>query len=143
MAASSTRFNGEYTDGAKSSRPSGNDRTNVVLDDPIRLDPSSFQLSNNDYPESGSVMSNSRQLAHQWWATLNQVDRQRVWDSRHRYLAGDLVESMAKAGVPVVSDGRWSCVSVGPTGFTVPIAVQQLLEGLSRVPNGDRPPGNA
>jgi hypothetical protein len=38
---------------------------------------------------------------------------------------------MAKAGVPVVSDGRWSCVSVGPTGFTVPVAVQQLLEGLS------------
>ena len=89
------------------------------------------------------MMSNSRQLAHQWWATLDQADRQRVWDSRHRYLAGDLVESMAKAGVPVVSDGRWSCVSVGPTGFTVPIAVQQLLEGLSRVPNGDRPLGNA
>ena len=42
------------------------------------------------------------------------------------------VESMANAGVPVVSDGRWSCVSVGPTGFTVPVAVQQLLEGLSR-----------
>ena len=105
--------------------------------------PSSFQLSNNDYPESGSVMSNSRQLAHQWWATLNQVDRQRVWDSRHRYLAGDLVESMAKAGVPVVSDGRWSCVSVGPTGFTVPIAVQQLLQGLSQNPDENNPHENA
>jgi hypothetical protein len=101
---------------------------------------SSFQLSNNDYSESGSMMNNSRQLAHQWWATLDKVDRQRVWDSRHRYLAGDLVESMAKAGVPVVSDGRWSCVSVGPTGFTVPIAVQQLLERLS---HGDSSLGNA
>ena len=38
-------------------------------------------------------MSNSLQLARQWWATLDQVDRQRVWDSRHSYLAGDLVES--------------------------------------------------
>ncbi len=45
-------------------------------------------------------MSNSLQLARQWWATLDQVDRQRVWDSRHSYLAGDLVESMANAGVP-------------------------------------------
>jgi hypothetical protein len=44
---------------------------------------------------------------------------------------------MANAGVPVVSDGRWSCVSVGPTGFTVPIAVQQLLERLSQVTHGD------
>jgi hypothetical protein len=75
-------------------------------------------------------MSNSVQLAHQWWATLGPDDRQRVWDSRHSYLAGDLVESMANAGVPVVSDGRWSCVSVGPTGFTIPLAVQQLLERL-------------
>ncbi|MGH3962175.1 MAG: hypothetical protein ACRDRY_02810 [Pseudonocardiaceae bacterium] len=87
-------------------------------------------------------MSNSLQLAHQWWDALNQADRQRVWDSRHSYLAGDLVESMANAGVPVVSDGRWSCVSVGPTGFTVPTAVQQLLDGLSWLPNGDRPLGN-
>ena len=77
-------------------------------------------------------MSNSRQLAHRWWADLGQADRQRVWDSRHSYLAGDLVESMAKAGVPVVSDGRWSCVSIGPTGFTVPTAVEQLLKGLSQ-----------
>jgi hypothetical protein len=141
--AASTRFNGEYTDGAKLSDRAGATaltRCSMTLSDWI---PSSFQLSNNDYSESGSVMSNSRQLAHQWWTTLDQVDRQRVWDSRHRYLAGDLVESMAKAGVPVVSDGRWSCVSVGPTGFTVPIAVQQLLEGLSQAPNGDRPPGNA
>ncbi len=75
-------------------------------------------------------MSDSLQLAHQWWATLGQADRQRVWQSRHSYLAGDLVESMANAGVPVVSDGRWSCVGVGPTGFTLPIAVQQLLNGL-------------
>ncbi len=82
-------------------------------------------------------MSNSLQLAHQWWDTLDQTDRQRVWDARHSYLAGDLVESMANAGVPVVSDGRWSCVSVGPTGFTVPIAVQQLLERLSQVTHGD------
>lgn len=44
---------------------------------------------------------------------------------------------MAKAGVPVVSDGRWSCVSVGPTGFTVPVAVQQLLAGLSQTPEKD------
>lgn len=77
-------------------------------------------------------MSNSLQLAHRWWADLGQADRQRVWDSRHSYLAGDLVESMAKAGVPVVSDGRWSCVSIGPTGFTVPTAVEQLLKGLSQ-----------
>ena len=87
-------------------------------------------------------MNNARELAHQWWAALGQTDRQRVWDSRHSYLAGDLVESMAEAGVPVVSDGRWSCVSVGPTGFTVPTAVQQLLDGLSRIPDGDRPLGN-
>jgi hypothetical protein len=85
----------------------------------------------NDYPEGGSAMSNALQLAHQWWATLDQTDQQRVWDARHSYLAVDLVESMASAGVPVVSDGRWSCVSVGPTGFTVPVAVQQLLQGLS------------
>ncbi|MFY9805746.1 MAG: hypothetical protein WCC38_02600 [Pseudonocardiaceae bacterium] len=82
-------------------------------------------------------MSNSLQLAHQWWDTLDQTDRQRVWAARHTYLAGDLVESMANAGVPVVSDGRWSCVSVGPTGFTVPIAVQQLLERLSQLPHPD------
>ncbi|HKR48993.1 MAG TPA: hypothetical protein VJT72_05315 [Pseudonocardiaceae bacterium] len=87
-------------------------------------------------------MSNTRELARQWWAALGQTDRQRVWDSRHSYLAGDLVESMAEAGVPVVSDGRWSCVSVGPTGFTMPTAVQQLLDGLSRIPDGDRPLGN-
>jgi hypothetical protein len=87
-------------------------------------------------------MSNSLQLARQWWATLDQVDRQRVWDSRHSYLAGDLVESIAKAGVPVVSDGRWSCVSVGPTGFTVPTAVQQLLHGLSQISDGNSPHEN-
>jgi hypothetical protein len=83
-----------------------------------------------------SVMDSSLQLAHQWWATLDQSDRQRVWDARHSYLAGDLVESMARAGVPVVSDGRWSCVSIGPTGFTVPIAVQQLLRRLPQSPDG-------
>ena len=88
-------------------------------------------------------MGNSLQLGHQWWAALGQADRQRVWDSRHSYLASDLVESMAKAGVPVVSDGRWSCVSIGPTGFTVPTAVEQLLKGLSRTPHGDRPLGTA
>lgn len=77
-------------------------------------------------------MSNPLHLAHQWWATLDHADRQRVWKARHSYLAGDLVESMARAGVPVISDGRWSCVSVGPTGFTVPVAVEQLLQGLSR-----------
>jgi hypothetical protein len=75
-------------------------------------------------------MRDALQLTHRWWATLDQADRQRVWDARHGYLASDLVESMANAGVPVVSDGRWSCVSVGPTGFTLPIAVQQLLNGL-------------
>jgi hypothetical protein len=75
-------------------------------------------------------MSDSLRLAHQWWATLDPADRQRVWDARDSYLTGDLVESMANAGVPVISDGRWSCVSVGPTGFTVPLAVQQLLQGL-------------
>lgn len=80
-------------------------------------------------------MRDSLQLAHQWWATLDQADRQRVWDARHSYLAGDLVESMASAGVPVVSDGRWSCVGIGPTGFTVPIAVQQLLQRLDQMPN--------
>jgi len=51
-------------------------------------------------------MSTSAQLARQWWDTLHPADRQRVWDSRHSYLAGDLVESMANAGVPVVSDGH-------------------------------------
>jgi hypothetical protein len=93
---------------------------------------------NNDYPEGGSAMSTPLQLAHQWWASLDQADRQRVWNARHSYLAGDLVESMAKAGVPVVSDGRWSCVGVGPTGFTVPVAVQQLLEGLAQAPDDAR-----
>jgi hypothetical protein len=77
----------------------------------------------NDYPEGGSAMSNPLQLAHQWWATLDQADRQRVWNARDSYLAGDLVESMAKVGV-------------GPTGFTVPVAVQQLLERLSQTPDG-------
>jgi hypothetical protein len=76
-------------------------------------------------------MSTSAQLARQWWDTLHPIDRQRVWDSRHSYLAGDLVESMANAGVPVVSDGRWSCISIGPTGFTVPDAVQQLPPGTN------------
>jgi hypothetical protein len=93
---------------------------------------------NNDYPEGGSAMSNALQLAHQWWATLDQADRQRVWKARHSYLAGDLVESMANAGVPVVSDGRWSCVGVGPTGFTVPVAVEELLERLAQAPDGAR-----
>jgi hypothetical protein len=83
-------------------------------------------------------MNNSLQLAHQWWAALGETNRQRVWDSRYSYLAGDLVESMATAGVPVVSDGRWSCVSVGPTGLTVPTAVEQLLQGLSQIPEEDR-----
>lgn len=81
-------------------------------------------------------MNNSAQLARQWWDTLDPADRQRVWDCRHSYLAGDLVESMANAGVPVVSDGRWSCVSVGPTGFTVPNAVRHLLQELSQIPDG-------
>jgi hypothetical protein len=84
-------------------------------------------------------MSNPAQLARQWWDTLDPADRQRVWDSRHSYLAGDLVESMATAGVPVVSDGRWSCVSVGPTGFTVPNAVRHLLHELSQIPDGHSP----
>jgi hypothetical protein len=75
-------------------------------------------------------MRDSLQLAHQWWATLNPSDRQRVWNARSGYLPGELVESMANAGVPVVSDGRWSCVSIGPTGFTMPIAIQHLLQGL-------------
>jgi hypothetical protein len=81
-------------------------------------------------------MSTPLQLAHQWWETLDQADRQRVWNARHSYLAGDLVESMANAGVPVVSDGRWSCVGVGPTGFTMPVAVEQLLARLSQAPDG-------
>jgi hypothetical protein len=101
------------------------------------------ELPNDNHPEGDFVMSNSLQLAHHWWATLNSADRQRVWDARYSYLAGDLVESMAKAGVPVVSDGRWSCVTVGPTGFTVPVAVEQLLQGLSQIPTGDNPAGNA
>jgi hypothetical protein len=89
-------------------------------------------------------MSNSRHLAHEWWAALDEANRQRAWDSRHSYLAGDLVESMANAGVPVVSDGRWSCVSVGPTdGFTVPTAVEHLLQGLSQTPGEHSPPANA
>lgn len=83
-------------------------------------------------------MSNPLQLAHQWWATLDQADRQRVWNARHSYLAGDLVESMANAGVPVVSDGRWSCVGVGPTGFTVPVAVEELLARLAQAPDSAR-----
>ncbi|MGH3767128.1 MAG: hypothetical protein ACRDS0_18845 [Pseudonocardiaceae bacterium] len=28
-------------------------------------------------------MSNSLQLAHQWWAALDQANRQRVWNSRY------------------------------------------------------------
>jgi hypothetical protein len=87
-------------------------------------------------------MTNSAQLARQWWGTLDPANRQRVWDSRHSYLAGDLVESMATAGVPVVSDGRWSCVSVGPTGVTVPNAVRQLLQELSQIPDGHSPHEN-
>jgi hypothetical protein len=81
-------------------------------------------------------MSTPLQRAHEWWETLGHADRQRVWNARHSYLAGDLVESMANAGVPVVSDGRWSCIGVGPTGFTVPVAVEQLLERLSQAPDG-------
>ena len=88
-------------------------------------------------------MSTSAQLARQWWDTLHPADRQRVWDSRHSYLAGDLVESMANAGVPVISDGRWSCISVGPTGFTVPNSVEQLLQELSPMPNENSPYENA
>ena len=108
----------------------------------LRRRASAHEDDYDDYPESGSAMSNSLQLAHQWWAGLGETDRQRVWDSRHSYLAGDLVESKAEAGVPVVSDGRWSCVSVGPTGFTVPTAVRQLLDGLSRTHDEDRAFGN-
>lgn len=37
-------------------------------------------------------LNSSLQLAHHWWATLGQADRQRVWDGRHSYLAGDSVE---------------------------------------------------
>ncbi len=81
-------------------------------------------------------MNNSTQLTQQWWAQLGSADRQRVWNRRHSYLPGDLVESMANAGIPVVSDGRWSCVSVGPTGFTVPVHVEQMLERLSLVADG-------
>ena len=50
---------------------------------------------------------------------------------------------MANAGVPVVSDGRWCCVSVGPTGFTVPTAVEQLLQELSQMPDENLPHENA
>jgi hypothetical protein len=89
--------------------------------------------------EQGTTMSNSTQLTQQWWARLGSADRQRVWNRRHSYLPGDLVESMANAGIPVVSDGRWSCVSVGPTGFTVPAAVEHLLERLSRVADSGNP----
>jgi hypothetical protein len=46
---------------------------------------------------------------------------------------------MANAGIPVVSDGRWSCVSIGPTGFTVPVPVEQMLERLSLVVDGGDP----
>jgi len=88
-------------------------------------------------------MSTSAQLARRWWDTLDPADRQQVWDSRHGYLTGDLVESMANAGVPVVSDGRWCCVSVGPTGFTVPTAVEQLLQELSQMPDENLPHENA
>jgi hypothetical protein len=83
-------------------------------------------------------MDHPLQLARQWWATLSPADRRRVWQSRDGYLAADLVESLARAGVPVVSDGRWCCVGVGPTGFTVPIALQQLFEELSRYPDRGR-----
>jgi hypothetical protein len=86
-------------------------------------------------------MDDPLQLARQWWAHLNPTDRQRVWDSQHRYIATDLVESMANAGVPVVSDGRWYCISVGPTGFTLPTAVRQLLDGLSQQDGLPHPPG--
>jgi hypothetical protein len=103
-----------------------------VNSEPCRLRPNYQELTKRRFR-----MKNSLQLAHQWWDSLDQIDRQRVWDARDSYLAGDLVESMANAGVPVVSDGRWSCVSVGPTGFTVPLAVQQLLERLSQVTHGE------
>jgi hypothetical protein len=43
------------------------------------------------------MMSDSLQLAHQWWATLGHTDRQRVWNARHSYPAGDLVESMGSS----------------------------------------------
>jgi hypothetical protein len=104
---------------------------------------SSVNNLSNDYPEDGSAMSNSLQRARQWWASLDQADRQRVWDARNGYLASDLVESMADAGVPVVSDGRWSCVSVGPAGFTVPTAVQQLLQRLPEGPDEEDSSRNA
>ncbi len=84
-------------------------------------------------------MNNSTQLTQQWWAQLDSTDRQRVWKRRHSYLPGDLVESMANAGVPVVSDGRWSCVSVGPTGFAMPASVERMLEKLSRVGDDGSP----
>jgi hypothetical protein len=48
-------------------------------------------------------MSTPLQRAHEWWETLGQADRQRVWNARHSYLAGDLVESMANVGVPVAA----------------------------------------
>src|SRR4051812_31967860 len=82
-------------------------------------------------------MNNSLQRAHQWWATLDQTSRQRVRDACHSYLDRDLVESMANAGVPVVSDGRWSCVSVGPTVSPYPLPSSNSLEELSRITDGD------
>jgi hypothetical protein len=39
-------------------------------------------------------MSTPLQRAHEWWETLGQADRQRVWNARHSYLAGDLVEQL-------------------------------------------------
>src|SRR5436305_15244917 len=90
---------------------------------------------NRLHSKGESAMSTSAQLARQWWDTLHPADRQRLWDSRHSYLAGDLVESMANAGVPVISDGRRSCISVGPTGFTVPNSAAQLLQDLPPIAN--------
>jgi hypothetical protein len=88
-------------------------------------------------------MSSSLHLAHRWWAALDQADGQRVWQSRHSYLPRDLVESMANAGVPVVSDGRWSCVSIGPTGFTCRSQSSNSWTGCPRGRAGERHGGPA
>ncbi|HEX4102276.1 MAG: hypothetical protein WAN20_06865 [Pseudonocardiaceae bacterium] len=101
-----------------------------------RHDRKLMQTLTTNIGAGGSAVNNSTQLTQQWWAQLDSADRQRVWDRRHSYLPGDLVESMANAGIPVVSDGRWSCVGVGPTGFTVPVTVEQMLEKLSGVADG-------
>lgn len=71
------------------------------------------------------MVNDPTRLARRWWDALDEPDRDRVLASRGGFLAGDLAESMAAAGIPVVGDGP--CVGVGPAGFRVPAPVEAIL----------------